>query len=298
MLSLLRVPTPTSSAISVKTSIKLLWVFDCALRSCLTLSRLGWCKIFGISFKVGLKKMHNKGERASFKREITELRKELKSRETTAITQILKSADVVLATNTGQWRGGNVPHWCEDEMQSQSASLRLQVLVMTGLWSSCQRSILIGWWSMSALRRWRAAAGLLCSELASVFWLETTSSCHLPSNPKSKSFFFSTLTIQTVNEYSFSWIWNQMEPSWRVQSEAGQKLNNIYRVSFVFLRRAAAKGLSVSLMERLIQMYGDTVVRMLTVQYRMNSAIMEWASDQMYQGKLTAHSSVESHVLK
>lgn len=88
-----------------------------------------------------------------------------------------------------------------------------------------------------------------------------------------------------------------MEPSWRVQSEAGQKLNNIYRVSFVF-RRAAAKGLSVSLMERLIQMYGDTVVRMLTVQYRMNSAIMEWASDQMYQGKLTAHSSVESHVLK
>lgn len=64
------------------------------------------------------------------------------------------------------------------------------------------------------------------------------------------------------------------------------------------LRRAAAKGLSVSLMERLIQMYGDTVVRMLTVQYRMNGAIMEWASDQMYQGKLTAHSSVESHVLK
>lgn len=81
-------------------------------------------------------------------------------------------------------------------------------------------------------------------------------------------------------------------------SEAGQKLDNIYRVSFVVLRRAAAKGLSVSLMERLIQMYGDTVVRMLTVQYRMNGAIMEWASDQMYQGKLTAHSSVESHVLK
>lgn len=69
-------------------------------------------------------------------------------------------------------------------------------------------------------------------------------------------------------------------------------------VSFIVLHRAAAKGLSVSLMERLIQMYGDSVVRMLTVQYRMNSAIMDWASDQMYQGKLTAHSSVEGHVLK
>uniref|UniRef100_A0A669EEI3 DNA-binding protein SMUBP-2 n=1 Tax=Oreochromis niloticus TaxID=8128 RepID=A0A669EEI3_ORENI len=61
---------------------------------------------------------------------------------------------------------------------------------------------------------------------------------------------------------------------------------------------AASKGLSLSLMERLIQMYGDSVVRMLTVQYRMNSAIMQWASKEMYQGRLTAHSSVEGHLLK
>lgn len=62
--------------------------------------------------------------------------------------------------------------------------------------------------------------------------------------------------------------------------------------------RAASKGLSLSLMERLIQMYGDSVVRMLTVQYRMNSAIMQWASKEMYHGRLTAHSSVEGHLLK
>lgn len=62
--------------------------------------------------------------------------------------------------------------------------------------------------------------------------------------------------------------------------------------------RAASKGLSLSLMERLIQLYSDSVVRMLTVQYRMNSAIMGWASEQMYQGRLTAHSSVESHLLR
>lgn len=66
----------------------------------------------------------------------------------------------------------------------------------------------------------------------------------------------------------------------------------------MLLHRAASKGLSLSLMERLIQVYGDSVVRMLTVQYRMHSAIMEWASTEMYQGRLTAHSSVESHVLK
>ena len=62
--------------------------------------------------------------------------------------------------------------------------------------------------------------------------------------------------------------------------------------------RAASKGLSVSLMERVIEKYGAVVVRMLTVQYRMNSAIMQWASEKMYQGKLTAHASVEKHLLK
>lgn len=49
-----------------------------------------------------MKKMREKGERVNFRREIGELRKELKTRETTAITQILKTADVVLSTNTGQ----------------------------------------------------------------------------------------------------------------------------------------------------------------------------------------------------
>ncbi|KAK7880609.1 hypothetical protein WMY93_032760, partial [Mugilogobius chulae] len=44
---------------------------------------------------------------------------------------------------------------------------------------------------------------------------------------------------------------------------------------------AASKGLSVSLMERLIQLYGDAVVRMLTIQYRMNRAIMDWASREI-----------------
>lgn len=71
-----------------------------------------------------------------------------------------------------------------------------------------------------------------------------------------------------------------------------------HNVLCLLLHRAASKGLSLSLMERLIQMYGDSVVRMLTVQYRMNSAIMEWASKEMYQGRLTAHSSVETHLLK
>lgn len=47
-------------------------------------------------------KKNEKGERINFRREIGELRKELKTREAAAISQILKNADVVLSTNTGQ----------------------------------------------------------------------------------------------------------------------------------------------------------------------------------------------------
>lgn len=57
---------------------------------------------FFFFFQLGMKKLPDKGERVNFKREIGELRKELRNREATAITQILKSADVVLSTNTGQ----------------------------------------------------------------------------------------------------------------------------------------------------------------------------------------------------
>lgn len=44
-------------------------------------------------------------------------------------------------------------------------------------------------------------------------------------------------------------------------------------------------------------MYGDSISDVLTVQYRMHAAIMEWSSQELYKGKLTAHASVASHTL-
>ncbi|NWU99721.1 SMBP2 protein, partial [Upupa epops] len=66
----------------------------------------------------------------------------------------------------------------------------------------------------------------------------------------------------------------------------------------VISHRAAAQGLSLSLMERLTQRYEAEAVRMLTVQYRMHQAIMRWASQEMYGGRLCAHPSVAQHLLK
>lgn len=62
--------------------------------------------------------------------------------------------------------------------------------------------------------------------------------------------------------------------------------------------RAALEGLSLSLMERLAEEHGASVVRTLTMQYRMHQAVMGWASDAMYHGQLTAHPSVAGRLLR
>lgn len=167
-----------------------------------------------------MKKVRDKGQRSSLRREIGDLRKELKSREDDAIKQILKRASVILATNTGASDDGPLKH-----LPSEHFDLVVIDECAQALESSC-------WISLLKARK-----------------------CILAGDYK------------------------QLPPTIKSQT-------------------AAAKGLSVSLMERLIQKYGDSVVRMLTTQYRMNSAIMQWASEQMYQGRLTAHPSVEKHLLK
>lgn len=167
---------------------------------------------------MGMKK--NKGERGDLKRELGELRKELKTRETAAISEILRSADVVLSTNTGACAEGPLKFLPADHFDC--------VVI-----DECAQALEGGCWI--ALLRARK--------------------CVLAGDYK------------------------QLPPTIKSNS-------------------AASRGLSLSLMERLIQLYGEAVVRMLTIQYRMNSDIMEWASKEMYQGRLTAHSSVKAHLLK
>jgi ATP-dependent RNA/DNA helicase IGHMBP2 len=60
---------------------------------------------------------------------------------------------------------------------------------------------------------------------------------------------------------------------------------------------AAERGLSVSLMERLVGRFGDSVTRLLNVQYRMHAAIMGFSSDEFYDNELIAHESVIAHRL-
>src|SRR5262249_38423406 len=65
----------------------------------------------------------------------------------------------------------------------------------------------------------------------------------------------------------------------------------------VLSQEAAQQGFGVSLMERLIALYGDQVTRRLDVQYRMHESIMNFSSRQFYDGELQAHPSVRGHLL-
>ena len=63
------------------------------------------------------------------------------------------------------------------------------------------------------------------------------------------------------------------------------------------LSSAASKGLSLTMMERMVGLYEAQVTRMLTTQYRMNSKIMEWSSQALYSGQLRAADCVRDHQL-
>lgn len=65
----------------------------------------------------------------------------------------------------------------------------------------------------------------------------------------------------------------------------------------VLSRQAANEGFALSLLERQVEIYGDKIHRMLDVQYRMNSAIMDFSSEHFYQRELVADASVKDHLL-
>jgi ATP-dependent RNA/DNA helicase IGHMBP2 len=65
----------------------------------------------------------------------------------------------------------------------------------------------------------------------------------------------------------------------------------------VVSKEAARHGFGVSLLERLVGLYGDHITRRLDVQYRMHEAIMAFSSAEFYDGALRADPTVAAHRL-
>jgi len=64
------------------------------------------------------------------------------------------------------------------------------------------------------------------------------------------------------------------------------------------LSEEAAKSLSLTLFERLLEVYGEGIKSLLRIQYRMHEDIMEFPSRAFYGGQLVAHESVARHTLR
>ncbi len=60
---------------------------------------------------------------------------------------------------------------------------------------------------------------------------------------------------------------------------------------------AMERGYQISLMERLVELYGDSVTKMLQLQYRMHETIMAFSSMTFYEGNLAAAAEVAQHKL-
>uniref|UniRef100_A0A8C8Y180 DNA-binding protein SMUBP-2 n=1 Tax=Panthera leo TaxID=9689 RepID=A0A8C8Y180_PANLE len=162
----------------------------------------------------------DKREKSSFWNEIKLLRKELKEREEAAMLESLRSAAVVLATNTGASPDGPLKLLPDGHFD---------VVVI----DECAQALEASCWIP----------------------LLKAGKCILAGDHK------------------------QLPPT-------------------IVSPKAAAAGLARSLMERLAAERGAGVVRTLTVQYRMHRAIMQWASEALYHGRLTAHPSVAGHLLR
>uniref|UniRef100_A0A7I4DX35 Helicase ATP-binding domain-containing protein n=1 Tax=Physcomitrium patens TaxID=3218 RepID=A0A7I4DX35_PHYPA len=66
----------------------------------------------------------------------------------------------------------------------------------------------------------------------------------------------------------------------------------------IMSRTALDGGLGVSLMERAGNLHSGLLSTMLSTQYRMHSAIADWASHEMYGGSLRSAPAVASHLLR
>ncbi|MEZ6060357.1 MAG: IGHMBP2 family helicase [Planctomycetaceae bacterium] len=65
----------------------------------------------------------------------------------------------------------------------------------------------------------------------------------------------------------------------------------------ILSKGAANEGFDISLMQRLVERYGPSITRQLTLQYRMHEQIMQFSSEQFYEGTLEADASVKTHTL-
>ena len=115
-----------------------------------------------------------------------------------------------------------------------------------------------------------------------------------------------TIDEELLGARTFDWVvideaCQATEPSCWIPIQRGHRLllagDHCQLPPTVVSKVAAAQGYDRSMMQRLVEMYGPTITRQLTVQYRMHEQIMDFSSEQFYEGTLLADESVRRHTV-
>ncbi|KAH7101714.1 P-loop containing nucleoside triphosphate hydrolase protein [Auriculariales sp. MPI-PUGE-AT-0066] len=232
-------------------------------------------------------------ERRKMWDEVKELRKEYRKREGGVVTSVLKQAKVVLATCHGaggrQLHGRNFDVVIIDEAtQALEAVSWIPIfkghkLILAG--DNCQLPPTV----ISTGQKKRAAK--ITKPTATKVGKPTKKVQTTPTSPPAEA-----QTPDSQSDDSADGGNSDSAPETTVTVQLTAKI--------AAPKRAAAKGtltipksLEVTLFDRLEQMYGPDVKRMLTMQYRMHEQIARFPSKTLYSNALVAHESVAKHKL-
>ncbi|KAJ1301038.1 hypothetical protein OPQ81_003459 [Rhizoctonia solani] len=236
-------------------------------------------------------------ERKKMWEEVKELRKEYRNREKVIVQSVLSEARIVLAT-------------CHSSGSRQLANMRFDVVCID---EACQALEAVCW--ISILKGSKLIlAGDPLQLPPTIISLNSSSRKSSPTkpagstttkNPKSGNPSKSTPKFKTAPSNQSKEVQPVSEESGKgspANSDNGDDPSGVLSIhpakSRKHPRLVPPKSLEVTLFQRLEQMYGPSIKKMLTTQYRMHKKIAEFPSETLYGSALISHESVASHLLR
>ncbi|QRW25820.1 P-loop containing nucleoside triphosphate hydrolase protein [Rhizoctonia solani] len=234
-------------------------------------------------------------ERKKMWEEVKELRKEYRKREKVIVQSVLSEAKIILAT-------------CHSSGGRQLANMRFDVVCID---EACQALEAVCWISIlkgsklilagDPLQLPPTIISLNSSSLKSSSTnpaSSTTKNLKLGKSSNSAAKLKATPPNPTKEAQSVEEATGVDSPANSGDEKDSAVIPPIHSVNSRKPRLVPPKSLEVTLFQRLEQMHGSSIKRMLTTQYRMHQKIASFPSETLYGSALMSHESVASHLLR
>ncbi|KAB5593364.1 DNA polymerase alpha-associated DNA helicase A [Ceratobasidium theobromae] len=233
-------------------------------------------------------------ERKKMWEEVRELRKEYRNREKVVVRSVLSEAKIVLAT-------------CHTSGSRQLANMHFDVVCID---EACQALEAVCWIPILKGSKLILAGDplQLPPTIISLNGSSQKHSASKPTNPKASKKPISGKPPKSTPKSNVSSSKGPRAASEENDLNSSANSDNESVPGSVPLiqpanprklpRLVPLKSLEVTLFQRLEHMYGPSIKRMLTTQYRMHKKIAEFPSETLYGSTLISHESVASHLLR